>query len=325
MKASQLLFFALVVFLYSCQDSKSTDNTEQKNDALFSTEGVLTNINERVYNDDESVRAYSEFSWKENGSSRILEGNGIPNHEVGTFPNSGNPNTIRAQNVSENFTLYPSIESEDGVAVGGPAGAIAYAINSVKFDPATAGRCNDSGRCSLAQGQGRWNIEALGHNTFDFGDDMNHAHVQPNGAYHYHGMPELLLDLLGQDQSITLVGWAADGFPVYARYGYKEASDSTSGIKIIETSWKLKSSPDAGRPSTLTQLVGGPGQGTTAPNIPIAMGAFTQDFEYIEGSGDLDQCNGRVGVTPEFPKGIYYYMVTDDFPYFSRCLKGDLN
>ena len=101
-------------------------------------------------------------------------------------------------------------------------------------------------------------------------------------------MPELLLDLLGQDQSITLVGWAADGFPVYARYGYKEASDSTSGIKIIETSWKLKSSPDAGRPSTLTQLVGGPGQGTTAPNIPIAMGAFTQDFEYIEGSGDLE-------------------------------------
>ena len=101
----QLLFFALVVFLYSCQDSKGTDNTEQKNDVLFSTEGVLTNINERVYNDDESVRAYSEFSWKENGSSRILEGNGIPNHEVGTFPNSGNPNTIRTQNVNETFTL----------------------------------------------------------------------------------------------------------------------------------------------------------------------------------------------------------------------------
>ena len=46
-----------------------------------------------------------------------------------------------------------------------------------------------------------------------------------------------------------------------------------------------------GRPSTLTQLAS-PGQGTTAPNIPIAMGAY-QDFEYIEGSGDLDQCNGK--------------------------------
>ena len=54
------------------------------------------------------------------------------------------------------------------------------------------------------------------------------------------------------------------------------------------------------------------------------MGAFTQDFEYVEGHGDLDECNGRIGVTPEFPEGIYYYMVTDDFPYFSRCLKGDI-
>ena len=46
-------------------------------------------------------------------------------------------------------------------------------------------------------------------------------------------------------------------------------------------------------------------------------------FEYVAGSGDLDQCNGRIGVTPEFPDGIYHYMVTDDFPFFSRCLKGD--
>ena len=55
------------------------------------------------------------------------------------------------------------------------------------------------------------------------------------------------------------------------------------------------------------------------------MGAFTQDYEYVEGSGDLDQCNGRYGVTPEFPEGIYYYVVTDDFPFFTRCLKGDVN
>ena len=52
------------------------------------------------------------------------------------------------------------------------------------------------------------------------------------------------------------------------------------------------------------------------------MGAFTQDYEYVEGHGDLDRCNGRFGVTPEFPDGIYYYVVTDDFPFFTRCLKG---
>jgi len=289
----------------------------------YSTVGILTDLSEEAYNNDESVNAYSIFSWTSDDLNRILSGNGIPNHEVGTFPNSNCPNTISEQNVNQIFTLCPILVSDTGVPAGGPAGAIAYAINSVKFDPATAGTCDDDGVCSLAQGQGQWNIEALGHETFDFGDDMNHAHVQPTGAYHYHGIPELLIDLLGDDQSMTLVGWASDGFPVYARYGYSDANDLNSGLISLQPSWRLKTEPDEGRPDTLTALEGGPGQGTVYPNIPIPMGAFTQDFEYEEGYGDLDECNGRIGVTPEFPEGIYYYMVTDEFPFFSRCLKGD--
>ena len=297
----------------------------QCEDDEYSTVGVLDDINEEIYNDDESVNAYSIFSWTSDNLNRILSGNGIPNHEVGTFPNSNNPNSISEQNINETFTLCPVIVSENGEPAGGPAGAIAYAINSVKFDPATAGRCNDEGECSLAQGQGNWNIEALGHETFDFGDDMNHAHVQPNGQYHYHGMPELLIDFLGDNQGMTLVGWASDGFPVYAKYGYSDPDDSTSELIALQPSWKLKEVPDNNRPDTLTVLIGGPGQGTTYPNIPIPMGAFTQDFEYDEGSGDLDECNGRIGVTPEFPDGIYYYVVTDEFPFFTRCLKGDIS
>ena len=297
----------------------------QCEDGEYSTIGVLDDINEEIYNDDESVNAYSIFNWTSDDVNRILSGNGIPNHEVGTFPNANNPNSISEQNVNEVFSLCPTIVSENGEPAGGPAGAIAYAINSVKFDPATAGRCNDQGECSLAQGQGNWNIEALGHETFDFGDDMNHAHVQPNGQYHYHGMPELLIDFLGDNQGMTLVGWASDGFPVYAKYGYSDPNDSASDLIALQPSWKLKENPDEGRPDTLTALVGGPGQGTTNPNIPIPLGAFTQDFEYEEGYGDLDQCNGRIGVTPEFPNGIYYYVVTDEFPFFTRCLKGDFD
>ena len=289
----------------------------------YSTIGILDDINEEIYNDDESVNATSIYSWTSDDINRILSGNGIPNHEVGTFPNAHNPNTISEQSVNEVFTLCPIIVSENGEPVGGPAGAIAYAINSVKFDPGTAGRCNDEGECSLAQGQGNWNIEALGHETFNFGDDMNHAHVQPTGEYHYHGMPELLIDFLGENQGMTLVGWASDGFPVYARYGYIDPNDPTSELISLQPSWKLKETPDEGRPDTLTALIGGPGQGTTYPNMPIQMGAFTQDFEYEEGYGDLDECNGRLGVTPEFPEGIYYYVVTDEFPFFTRCLKGE--
>ena len=313
------IFF--IILITSC--SKNENSKEEINcEGEFSTSNVLTNIDEEIYNDDESVNAYSRYSWTSEGAIRILSGNGIPNHEVGTFPNSNNPNSITEQIVNKNFTLCPSIISENGLELVGPALSIAYAINSVKFDPATAGRCNDLGECSLAQGQGYWNIEALGHETFDFGDDMNHAHVQPNGTYHYHGMPELLMEFLGSNQGITLVGWASDGFPVYARYGYSNANDSTTPVKVLKPSYRLKSQPDTNRPNILTKLIGGRG-GDTTPNTSIPLGAFTQDFEYVEGLGDLDRCNGRFGVTPEFPDGIYYYVVTDDFPFFTRCLKGD--
>ena len=314
-----ILFF---LFNVSCNSESLPAPYPEDCTSDYTTAGILVNINKEIFNDDESVNTYSKYSWSSDNSHRILNGNGIPNHEVGTFPNQNNPNTIREQNVSKRFSLCPEIISESGLELVGPALAIAYALNSVKFDPGTAGRCNDAGECSLAQGRGNWNIEALGHDTFDFGDDMNHAHVQPNGEYHYHGMPELLMEFLGNNQGMTIVGWASDGFPVYARNGFSNANDSTSEVIALQSSYKLKSQPDANRPNTLTALLGGSGQGSNNLNRSIEMGAFTQDYEYVEGLGDLDQCNGRFGVTPEFPNGIYYYVVSDDFPFFTRCLKG---
>jgi hypothetical protein len=54
-----------------------------------------------------------------------------------------------------------------------------------------------------------------------------------------------------------------------------------------------------------------------------ALGTFGQDWEFVEGLGDLDKCNGRWGVTPEFPLGIYHYYATDSYPYLQRCVKGE--
>jgi hypothetical protein len=48
-------------------------------------------------------------------------------------------------------------------------------------------------------------------------------------------------------------------------------------------------------------------------------GTFTSDFEFVEGSGDLDECNG---ITID---GIYVYLVTNEFPYVSRCLMGEMS
>ena len=49
----------------------------QCEDNEYSTIGVLDDINEEIYNDDESVNAYSIYSWTSDDINRILSGNGI--------------------------------------------------------------------------------------------------------------------------------------------------------------------------------------------------------------------------------------------------------
>ena len=92
MKFNYILFIAILFnsIFGQCEDDE------------YSTVGVLDNINEEIYNDDESVNVYSIYSWTSDDVNRILSGNGIPNHEVGTFPNPDNPNTISEQNVNAN-------------------------------------------------------------------------------------------------------------------------------------------------------------------------------------------------------------------------------
>jgi len=51
-------------------------------------------------------------------------------------------------------------------------------------------------------------------------------------------------------------------------------------------------------------------------------GTFEQDFEFVEGSGDLDKSNGRTGATPEYPEGTYYYVATADYPFIPRIFHG---
>ena len=103
---------------------------------------------------------------------------------------------------------------------------------------------------------------------------------------------------------MTLIGYAADGFPIYGPYCYRDADDPNSGLMELQSSYRLKAgqSPD------------GPG-GTYD-------GTFVADFEYVAGLGDLDQCNGRFGVTPDYPDGTYYYSVTEVSPFVPRCVMG---
>lgn len=93
----------------------------------------------------------------------------------------------------------------------------------------------------------------------------------------------------------AIVGISYDGIPIYGNRGLNAQS---TGLKNLTSSYSLKSSRIGG-PSTVT----------------FPLGTFVEDYEYIAGSGDLDEHNGRFCVTPEFPEGRYCYFLTSTFPY----------
>jgi YHYH protein len=301
--------------LAACGGGGESDTTTSTTDTTTdtangtTTAGVLCSYSSSAFNADPLVNLTSTANWSCSSTRRSLTANGVPDHDVGPFDIQADLDfKISAQSVSVSAPIAPVLTST-ARELGGPAGDIGYILNGVKIDPGTGGSCDDSGsNCTLLGQAGPWRMEALGQTAFNFGADGNNAHVQPGGVYHYHGMPEGFIDKLGKGQAMTLVGWAADGFPIYARYGHSVATDATSAIKVVKSSHRLKAAPDANRPATSL----------------YAMGTFLQDYEYVAGLGDLDECNGRTGVTPEFPKGIYHYFATDTFPYLQRCIKGQV-
>lgn len=242
--------------------------------------------------------------------SRLIKANAIPDHLVGPFPNRGNPHSIEPQSYSFTLPAAPTAAAQitplhasahNGAPQGPPNQPFGIALNGVLFDPGTAEFWNGD-RAS------DWNYEALG-GAVPLGLDENHAHVQPSGAYHYHGLPKPVMDQLSlkPDQHSPLIGWAADGFPIYALRGYADPKDPASGMKTLRSSYVLKTGPRPEPPS-------GPG-GTHD-------GAFIQDYTFVPGSGDLDECNGRFTLTPEFPEGTYAYFLTAEWPVIPRAFHG---
>ncbi len=166
-------------------------------------------------------------------------------------------------------------------------------LNGVKLDLLAAGcygvrdgriGCNDM---STAY---RYDPMALG---AGFGADEHNAHTQPDGVYHYHGNPMALFEQENPTAPSPVIGFAADGFPIFGSY----ISDGGT-IRRATTSYRLRSGTRPGGP-------GGPYDGT-----------FVDDWEYVAGSGDLDQCNGMV------QDGVYGYVVTETYPHVLACFMG---
>lgn len=241
---------------------------------------------------------------------RVIQSNGIPNHSVGQFPNSGNPHTLSAQNIQYQVPLNPvkannmtSLYSEPGFGIGRPNYEFGVAINGIKLDPSAAEAFTNP---QTKERNFDWVKEALSVNN-RLGDDCNNAHVQPNGEYHYHGTPWGIVNE-ANGNSMFLTGWAADGFPIYYKWGHQDPMDATSPLIELTSSYSLRSGTR-------------PGNGITTPDGNYD-GTYVRDYVYLAGLGLLDEANGRFGVTPEFPQGTYYYVITDEFPSVPRYFVG---
>ncbi|MEM6345033.1 MAG: YHYH protein [Bacteroidota bacterium] len=224
------------------------------------------------------------------GNKRIMQTNALPNHATGKFPNAGNPNRISAQNVTYNFPLEPKLSG-----VSRWAREPGVALNGVKFEPETAERfvC-ESGEV--------YRIEAF-QELVDLGLDFNHAHVQPTGAYHYHGVPVELVKALDKGEDLVHVGFALDGFPIY----YSQSGKYKPSFRLSEALRTGDACSYRNPKQSMSKELAG-----TNPD-----GTFVSDWDYVAGLGDLDECNGRE------IEGQYAYFVTDEYPYMSRCLKGE--
>lgn len=140
-----------------------------------------------------------------------------------------------------------------------------------------------------------WRLDPMG--KVKFGTDSHNGHTQPGGLYHYHGNPNALFDPEETDKGSPVIGFAADGFPIYGPH-YIDAKTGT--MLMAKSGYTLKN----GKRPTGSSSPGGSYDGT-----------YIQDYEFTN-SGTLDECNGMT------VNGQYGYYVTDSYPYVMGCFSG---
>lgn len=232
-------------------------------------------------------------------SACTFKSNSIPNHD---FNDSGAFATPVAA-VTESYNLPRSPKAAATTTALTLNYDNAVFLNGAKLD-LLAAACYGVGNEPL----GKEKIGCFQNNTpwrYDpmfsgnaFGTDSHHAHTQPDGAYHYHGDPMAMYDAAGTAES-GVIGFAADGFPIFGPY----ISDGSSVRKVV-SGYVLKTG------ARVSQAGEGAFPGGNYD------GTFVDDYEWKDGVGDLDACNGMER------DGQYGYYVTDAFPWVMRCFKG---
>ncbi|MDP6963403.1 MAG: YHYH protein, partial [Planctomycetota bacterium] len=227
----------------------------------------------------------------------FVQSAGIPSHAIGPWGN--NPNVASDQGWS--FALPASPTEQTGTKTETGLGAIGVMINGVPIFNAKDAR--------TYQNRGIWSQNAIFWEGATM--DTGMGHPAQRGDYHYHQIPNSLVDQVGDTATYhsPIIGFAFDGFPIYGPYAFANANGTGQVIRI-ESSYRLRNIsnrttlPDG---TVLPPADYGPPINNTYP-----LGAYNEDYEYVANLGDLDEHNGRFCATPEYPQGTYAYFSTQE-------------
>jgi len=247
----------------------------------------------------------------------VFQVNQIPNHDFGQ--NVHWPHKPAKNNETIIIPRYPA-KADKPTAAG--LGAVAILLNGVKWE-ANPAACFGEGRgkpgrerigCGPRLKNHPWRYN-IGSNLNKFSFDDYHAHVQKGGMYHYHATPRVLYTknarLLGDDDcKVTgpspVIGFALDGYPLFGPC----LIDDTGTVRPARSSYVVKTGAREAVAGYETPYIVGV---VTSADYN---GQFVGDFQYIDGAGDLDECNGTT------INGQYGYYATNTFPHAIRCLAG---
>ena len=223
----------------------------------------------------------------------LFQTNAIPHHHFNDGERSF-PNKVSAQDDHYELPRQPAMAAT--VTPLSLQVDNAILLNGVKVDILAAGCYNvGNGKVGCNDMATPWRYDPM-HKANGFEVDSHNAHSQPDGTYPYHGTPNAFYTAEAGTQSSPVVGFAADGYPIYGPY-----IALNDVITKVKSSYRLKSG---------TRPAGSAGPGGNYD------GQFRDDYEYVAGLGHLDECNGMTY------NGAYGYYITDSFPYILGCFKG---
>lgn len=185
-------------YVFSCIANFSGGGAFEQGPWIDAAAGTW-DLSEKIYVEGH-VKWSSRFSQEVSGEERELQGNGLPAQPSGEFPVAEsdpayqydrNPNSISEYTLRAALPAEPERAAEPS-CVGGTIGVMKSGVPL--FSAFDAG-----GRDAVAT---------------EIQDDCS-AHPEKTGQYHYHGLSSCLYASDGEARS-ELLGWALDGFGIYA-------------------------------------------------------------------------------------------------------------